>query len=87
MSNVESQTVTMDTKGVDMSAPNSEKDQEAGVSTEIIDKKAERAYVRKLDFYLLPYLSLVSYDIRYTSSTFKMLMAVIDVLFQLSRPF
>lgn len=87
MSNVESQTVTMDTKGVDMSAPNSEKDQEAGVSTEIIDKKAERAYVRKLDLYLLPYLSLVSCDMRDTSFDIKIFMTAIDVLFQLGRPF
>lgn len=59
MSNLESQTVIMDTKGADMSAQ-SEKDQEVGASTEIFDKKAESAYVRKLDFYLLPFLSLVS---------------------------
>lgn len=56
---IESQTVIMDTKG-DVSSPPTEKDQEAGVANEYIDHAAERAYVRKLDFYLLPFLSLVS---------------------------
>ncbi|KAL5422001.1 hypothetical protein PMIN04_005103 [Paraphaeosphaeria minitans] len=35
------------------------KDQEIGVTHAVVDKAAERAYVRKLDIYLLPFLSLM----------------------------
>jgi hypothetical protein len=33
--------------------------EEAGMVTDVIDKKAESNYVRKLDFYLLPFLSVM----------------------------
>ena len=54
-------TIVTDEKGT--SPTPTEKDQEAGVSNEYIDHATERAYVRKLDFYLLPFLSLVGHPL------------------------
>ncbi|KAF3046347.1 hypothetical protein E8E12_003445 [Didymella heteroderae] len=42
-----------------LSTTSFEKDQGTGTALENIEKSAERAYVRKLDFYLLPFLSLM----------------------------
>ena len=55
----ESEKVIMDTKGVNVSPTPTEKDHEADISAQYIDRAAERSYVRKLDLYLLPFLSLV----------------------------
>ncbi|KAL1594694.1 hypothetical protein SLS59_008744 [Nothophoma quercina] len=49
----------MDEEKRNMSTTSFDKDNATGTATSIADRSAERAYVRKLDFYLLPFLSLM----------------------------